>query len=173
MEKKDKKSKTVWEENLRKQLEKKRARRNKSKYSSDDDDDSDNTVQEATEEAEDFFMGEPDITKKKKKKKAESKNDKDQKLQDLDGVSKEELELLLADDKGTDTVHMRIHVLHLFTHLTLLLIPPDPQFKRSAVYVRQLAQKQQKGHMELPAEKEHTKLPKETKLPSGREKRRQ
>lgn len=104
MEKKDKKSKTVWEENLRKQREKKRARRNKSKYSSDDDDDdddSDNSDQKATEEAEDFFMEEPDITKKKKK--AEGKNDKDQKLQDMDGVSKEELELLLADDKGTDT----------------------------------------------------------------------
>lgn len=104
MEKKDKKSKSVWEEYLRKQREKKRARKNKSKYSSDDDDDddSDNTDQQAAGEAEDFFMEEPDITKKKKKK-AESKNDKDQKLKDMDGVSKEELELLLADDKGTDT----------------------------------------------------------------------
>ncbi|KAL5054710.1 hypothetical protein RYX36_035392 [Vicia faba] len=195
MEKKDKKSKTVWEENLRKQLEKKRARRNKSKYSSDDDDDdSDNTVQEATEEAEDFFMGEPDITKKKKKK-AESKNDKDQKLQDLDGVSKEELELLLADDKGTDTglkgynmkfkkgkgkktegaidegkIPNSAYEDPRFASIyspDFAIDPTDPQFKRSAVYVRQLAQKQQKGHMELPAEKEHTKLPKETKLPSG------
>lgn len=38
---------------------------------------------------------------------------------------------------------------------------------RSAVYVRQLAQKQQKGHKELSAEKEHTKFPMETKLPSS------
>jgi len=106
MEKKDKKSRTVWEECLRKKREKKKARKNKSKHSSSsDDDDSDNTDQEATEDADDFFIDEePDI--KKKKKKAESKNGKDHKLQDMDGVaktSKEELELLLADDKGTGT----------------------------------------------------------------------
>ncbi|CAL5213819.1 unnamed protein product [Lathyrus oleraceus] len=191
MEKKDKKSKSVWEEYLRKQREKKRARKNKSKYSSDDDDDSDNTDQQAAGEAEDFFMEEPDITKKKKKK-AESKNDKDQKLKDMDGVSKEELELLLADDKGTDTglkgynlkfkkgkgkktegvideakIPNSAYDDPRFASIyspDFAIDPTDPQFKRSAVYARQLAQKQQKGHMELPEEKEHTKFPKETKL---------
>jgi hypothetical protein len=105
MEKKDKESRTYWEECLRKKRERKKARKNKSKYSSSsDDDDSDNTDQEATKDADDFFIDEeqPDI----KKKKTESKNGKDHKLKDMDGVdqvSKEELELLLADDKGTDT----------------------------------------------------------------------
>ncbi|MCI35293.1 pre-rRNA-processing protein esf1-like, partial [Trifolium medium] len=106
MEKKDKESRTYWEECLRKKREKKKARKNKSKYSSSSsssDDDSNNTDQETTKEADDFFIDEePDI----KKKKTKSKNDKDHKLEDMDGVdqaSKEELELLLADDKGTDT----------------------------------------------------------------------
>ena len=101
MEKKDKKSETVWEEYLRKRREKKKARKNKSKHSSDDDS-SDDTDQEAAEEADDFFIEEPAV---KKRKKAQSKNDEESKNQDMDGVdkaSKEELELLLADDKGTD-----------------------------------------------------------------------
>lgn len=101
MEKKDKYSETVWEAYLRKRREKKKARKNKSKYSSDDDDDSD-ADQEATEEADDFFE-EPAV---KKKKKAQSERDEEYKHQDMDGndkASKEELELLLADDKGADT----------------------------------------------------------------------
>ncbi|CAK8578183.1 unnamed protein product [Lathyrus sativus] len=195
MEKKDKKSKSVWEEYLRKQREKKRARKNKSKYSSDDDDDSDNTDQQAAGEADDFFMEEePDITKKKTKK-VESKKDKDQKLKDMDGVSKEELELLVADDKGTDTglkgynlkfkkgkgkktegvidegkIPNSAYDDPRFASIyspDFAIDPTDPQFKRSAVYARQLAQKQQKGHMELPPEREHPKFPKETKLSSG------
>lgn len=102
MEKKDKKSETVWEAYLRKRREKRKARKNKSKYSSDDDDDSNDTDQEATEEADDFFIEEPAA---KKRKNEQNKNDKDHELKDRDGVdkaSKEELELLLADDKGTE-----------------------------------------------------------------------
>ncbi|KAG2408827.1 uncharacterized protein HKW66_Vig0036490 [Vigna angularis] len=95
LEKKDKKSETVWDAYLRKKREKKKARKNKAKYSSDDD--SDDTDQEATEEADDFFIEEPAV---KKRKKAQS-TDEEHKPQDK--VSKEELELLLADDKGTDT----------------------------------------------------------------------
>lgn len=195
MEKKDKKSRTVWEECLRKKREKKKARKNKSKHSSSDDD-SDNTDHEATEDADDFFIDEePDI--KKKKKKAESKNDKDHKLQDMDGVakaSKEELELLLADDKGTGTGLKGYNLkfkkgkgkkaenaidegkipnnafddprfASIFS-ADFAIDPTDPQFKRSAVYARQLAQKQQKGREELSVEREHVKFPKETQLSS-------
>lgn len=100
MEKKDKKAETVWDAYLRKKREKKKARKNKSKFSSDDDD-GDDTDQEAAEDADDFFIDEPVVEKRKK-----SKIDKDHDLEDMDGVneaSKEELELLLADDKGTDT----------------------------------------------------------------------
>jgi len=87
---------------LRKIREKKKAWKNKAKYSSSDDY-SDDTEQEATEEEDDFFIEEPAV---KKRKKVQNKNDKEHKLPDMNGVdkaSKEELELLLADDKVTDT----------------------------------------------------------------------
>ena len=102
MEKKDKKSETVWDAYLSKKSEKKKAGKNKRKYSSDDDD-SDDTDQEATEEADDFFIEEPAA---KKRKKPQNKEDEEQRHEEIDGLdkaSKEELELLLADDKGTDT----------------------------------------------------------------------
>ena len=99
MEKKDKKSETVWDAHLRKKCEKKKTRKNKRKYSSDDDD-SDDTDQEATEEADDFFIEEPAV---KKRKKLENKDEEPKEMNGLDEASKEELELLLADDKGTDT----------------------------------------------------------------------
>lgn len=99
LEKKDKKSETVWEAYLRKRREKKKARKSKSKHSSSDDDTSD-TDQETAEQADDFFMEEPPVKKRK------NKTNKEQKHQDMDEVdkaTKEELELLLADDKGTNT----------------------------------------------------------------------
>ncbi|KAK2437660.1 pre-rRNA-processing protein ESF1 [Trifolium repens] len=195
MEKKDKESRTYWEECLRKKREKKKARKNKSKYSSSSDDDSDNTDQEATKEADDFFIDEeqPDI----KKKKTESKNDKDHKLKDMDGVdqaSKEELELLFADDKGTDTglkgynlkfkkgkgkkmesaidegkipnsAYDDPRFASIFSP-DFAIDPTDPQFKRSAVYARQLAQKQQKGRVEVSAEQEQKKFSKRTQSSS-------
>jgi len=150
LEKKDKKSETVWDAYLRKKREKKKARKNKAKNSSDDD--SDDTDQEATEEADDFFVEEPSV---KKRKKAQSTEDEEHKPQDK--VSKEELELLLADDKGTDTglkgynlkfkkarekgrrmllmrkkyqvMHLMIHVFQLFSLQTMQLIPPTHNLK--------------------------------------------
>ncbi|XP_045826879.1 pre-rRNA-processing protein esf1 [Trifolium pratense] len=195
MEKKDKESRTYWEECLRKKREKKKARKNKSKYSSSsDDDDINNTDQETTKDVDDFFIDEEPDTKKKKTK---SKNDKDHKLEDMDGVdqvSKEELELLLADDKGTDTGLKGYNLkfkkgkgkkmesavdegkipnsafddprfASIFSS-DFAIDPTDPQFKRSAVYARQLAQKQQKGRVELSTEKEQVKFPSRTQLSS-------
>ncbi|KAE9597901.1 hypothetical protein Lal_00029505 [Lupinus albus] len=184
MEKKDKNSETVWEAYLRKKREKKRARKSKSKYSSSSDDDDSDTDPEATE-ADNFFVEEPAV---KKRKKAGSKRDGENKDQDMDGMnkaSKEELELLLADDKGTDTglkgynlkfkkgkgkrgenvidegkIPSSDYEDPRFAALLspdFVIDPTDPQFKRSAVYARQLAQKKQIGHSEIPVETEYVK----------------
>lgn len=186
MEKKDKKSETVWDAYLSKKSEKKKAGKNKRKYSSDDDD-SDDTDQEATEEADDFFIEEPAA---KKRKKPQNKEDEEQRHEEIDGLdkaSKEELELLLADDKGTDTgvkgynlkfkkgkgkkrrengideekIPSNAYNDPRFSALfspNYAIDPTDPQFKRSATYARQLAQKQQKDNADPPVEREPTKL---------------
>lgn len=102
LEKKDKKSETVWEAYLRKRHEKKQARKNKSKDSSGDE--SSDTDQEAPEQPDDFFVEEPPI--KRSKKEARGKNDEERLHQDLDKeaeTSRAELELLVADDKGAET----------------------------------------------------------------------
>lgn len=89
LEKKDRKSETVWEAHLRKKQEKKKARKSKSM----DSDDSYDSDREPVEESGDFFAGD-----------ADNKNDKkDKKGKNLDKegeASKEELELLLGDDDG-------------------------------------------------------------------------
>ncbi|KAK9284848.1 hypothetical protein L1049_024028 [Liquidambar formosana] len=59
LEKKDKKSETVWEAHLRKRSEKKKARKNRSKYSSEDE--GSDTDQEAIEQPDDFFVEEPSV----------------------------------------------------------------------------------------------------------------
>ncbi|KAF7828993.1 Pre-rRNA-processing protein esf1 [Senna tora] len=195
LEKKDRKSETVWEEYLRKKREKKKARKSKSKHSSSDDDISD-TDKEAIEEADDFFMEEPPI---KKRKEGKSKSNKEQKHQVTDGVdkaTKEELELLLADDTGTNTglrgYNLKFNKAKgkrvkenidegkipstefddprfaaLFTRPDYVLDPTDPQFKRSAAYARQRAHKQQKGDTNPMAEEEYVKLPKGVQSPSN------
>ncbi|CAL0313252.1 unnamed protein product [Lupinus luteus] len=194
MEKKDKNSETVWEAYLRKKREKKRARKNKSKYSSSSSDDDSDIDPEATE-ADDFFVEEPAV---KKRKKSESKRDGESKHQDIDGIdeaSKEELELLLADDKGTDTGVKGYNLKFKkgkgkkgenvidegkipssdfedprFAALLspdFVIDPTDPQFKRSAVYARQLAQKKQMGHSEIPIEAERAKPARGTQLSSN------
>ncbi|KAL2966330.1 hypothetical protein AAZX31_16G110100 [Glycine max] len=182
MEKKDKKSETVWDAHLRKKCEKKKTRKNKRKYSSDDDD-SDDTDQEATEEANDFFIEEPAV---KKRKKLENKDEEPKEMNGLDEASKEELELLLADDKGTDTglkgynlkfkkgkgkrtensideekIPSNAYDDPRFSALfspDYAIDPTNPQFKRSATYARQLAQKQQKDNADPPVEREPTKV---------------
>lgn len=159
LEKKDKKSETVWEAHLRKRREKKKASKSKSKHSSSDDDDISDTDEEALEQEDDFFMDDPPT---KKRKKEQSKSNKEQKHQDTDGVdkaTKEELELLLADDQGTNAgirgYNLKIkkakdkrvketidegkiptadfddpRFAALFTSPDYVLDPTDPQFKR-------------------------------------------
>ncbi|XP_054824273.1 pre-rRNA-processing protein esf1 isoform X2 [Prosopis cineraria] len=191
LEKRDKKSETVWEAYLRKRREKKRDWKSKSKHSSSDDDNSD-TDQDTTEQADDFFMEEPPI---KKRKEGKSK----QKHQVIDGAektTKEELELLLADDQGANTglrgYNLKFKMAKgkraqetieeakipsadlddprfaaLFTSRDYVLDPTEPQFKRSAVYARQRAHKLQKGDIDFSAEEKHVKLSRGIQLSSN------
>ncbi|CAK9180228.1 unnamed protein product [Ilex paraguariensis] len=100
-------------------------------------------------------------------------------------ASRAELELLLADEKGADTSlkgynlkpkkakgkkgkglpdEGKIPTINyddarfsrFFTSPLFALDPTDPQFKRSAAYARQIAQKQQKGNQESIGEEDHT-----------------
>lgn len=194
LEKKDKNSETVWEAYLRKRREKKQARKNKSKYSSDDDSSDSDTDQHAPEQPDDFFVEEPSV--KRSKKEAVGKSDKERLNQNMDKeaeASQAELELLLADDKGTET-GLKGYCLKpkkakgkkgkevpdedklpsvnyddprfsaLFTSPLYALDPTDPHFKRSVAYARQVAQRQQ-NKQEL-VEKEHLELPTTSHLPS-------
>ncbi|KAL3844963.1 hypothetical protein ACJIZ3_002366 [Penstemon smallii] len=154
LEKKDNKSETVWEANLRKRKEKKKAMKNRSKYSSEDDN-SDDPDRELGEQPDDFF--EEEISDNKvRTREAEA--------------STAELELLLADDTGADNNNIKGFNLKpkkskgkkgkeipdegkiptidyddprfssLFANPLFALDPTDPQFKRSAAYARQIAQ---------------------------------
>ncbi|XP_059645300.1 pre-rRNA-processing protein esf1 [Cornus florida] len=186
LEKKDKKLETVWEAYLRKRSEKKKARKNRSKNSSEDE--SSDTDQEAPEQFDDFFAEEPSVKGSKESRgKKDRKEKRHKETADEAEASRAELELLLADDKGEDASlkgynlkpkkakgkkgkeipdEGKIPTIDyddprfsaLFTSPLYALDPTDPQFKRSAVYVRQLAQKQQKGGQEELEGKEPTKL---------------
>ncbi|KAI3767825.1 hypothetical protein L2E82_18252 [Cichorium intybus] len=173
LEKKDKKSETVWDAYLRKKKEKKKARKNNK---SDDDSDSD-SGRELVEESGDFFAG--DSKKVKKDRKQETGKEGE--------ASKAELELLLGDDdnnnnnvkgynlkrkkskgekgkkgkkEGMDEEKIPTvdyddsRFSSLFTRPDYALDPTDPQFKRSAAYVRQVAQKQHKGDVDRKGEQE-------------------
>ncbi|XVF58564.1 hypothetical protein PTKIN_Ptkin07bG0076200 [Pterospermum kingtungense] len=165
LEKKDREAETVWEAHLRKRLEKKKAKKNKSKYSSEDE--SYETDTEAAEEPDDFFVEEPSSKKSKKERKQHEDMEKEAE------ASRDELELLLTDDRGTDTGlkgynlkakkakgkkrkevvdEEKIPVVvddprfsALFTSPLYALDPTNPQFKRSATYARQAGKKLQKG----------------------------
>ncbi|KAK9165072.1 hypothetical protein Scep_000263 [Stephania cephalantha] len=167
---KQKESESVWEATLRKRREKKLARRNRSKKSSEDDcSDTDTEASEDFEQPDDFFIEEP-ASKNDKVGKGTGKGKK-QKGDDVDqGVSRAELELLLADDQGAEQSLKgynlkpkktkgkreedipsedkipevddddRFSALLKTSHFAL--DPTDPMFERSATYVRRLAQKQ-------------------------------
>ncbi|KAJ8618188.1 hypothetical protein MRB53_014374 [Persea americana] len=206
LEKQDKKSETVWEAYLRKRSEKRKERKRTSKLSSSDDDDSDYD-QKAAAQPDDFFLEESldtDVEDPKKSSKDNSKKTKSKKRkterryspEDTEKeqvASKEELELLLTDDKGTepslkgynlksknvkgkrgkevltedklptfdhdDPRFAPILKSHLFA-----LDPTDPQFKRSATYLRQLAQKQQKSRGNDTKEKDEREPSREEQL---------
>lgn len=169
LEKKDKKSETVWEAYLKKKREKKKARKHKSKNSSDED--ADDSDQGPVEEPDDFFVEEPSFKKSKKESKKQDKQEKGKEKEDE--ASKAELELLLADDNGADTGLRGYNIKAkktkgkrgkeirdedkipaadyndprfsaLVTKPDFALDPTDPQFKRSAAYARQMVQKQHK-----------------------------
>ncbi|KAG1334305.1 putative pre-rRNA-processing protein ESF1 [Cocos nucifera] len=176
LEKKDKKSETVWEAVLRKRSEKKKARKRRSKYSSEDDS-SDYDVQEAPDQPDDFFAEEPSATDTKVNKK-NSKELSKTKVKDMEKeqeASRAELELLLAEDQGaehgpkgynlkpkkvkgktgkekpSDDKLPDVNIADdprfsaLFSSHHFAMDPTDPQFKRSAAYIRQRQWKQQSG----------------------------
>lgn len=112
LEKRDKKSETVWETVLRKSKEKKAARKKRSKYSSDDES-SDFDAQEADEQPDDFFVEEPmDVdanasekhskVPKKRGKNRQGRRERTPELAMEREASKAELELLFAEDQGVD-----------------------------------------------------------------------
>lgn len=102
LEKKDKKSETVWEAQLRKRREKKMARKNSSKYSTDDE--SSDSDREPKEEVDDFFVEEPSIKAGKEGKgKKDKRGKKNEETAEAEAASIAELELLLADGNTADT----------------------------------------------------------------------
>ncbi|XP_022132581.1 pre-rRNA-processing protein esf1 [Momordica charantia] len=183
LEKKDKKSETVWEAYLRKRREKKVAAKNKSTHSSDDE--SSDTDREVVEEADDFFVEEPPVKKGKNDQTKSIRNRKHAGKDEEAEASRAELELLLADDQGVETGVKGYNLKHkkkkgkkdlaedkipmvdyddprfsaLFNSALFSLDPTDPQFKRSAAYVRQLALKQQKGDEDQLMKGQHRKSP--------------
>lgn len=184
LEKKDKKSETVWEAYLRKRKEKKKSRKNRSKDSSEDE--SSDSDGDAVKEHDDFFVDEPAL---KRSKEAQGNNSKRKEMLHQEAeASKAELELLLADDKGTDTglkgYNLKPKRLKgkngkevpdaaklpnfnlddprfsaLFTSPEFALDPTDPQFKRCAAVAPLIEQKQQRkimrGEDGLPTEQHH------------------
>lgn len=192
LEKKGKKSETVWEAYLRKRSEKKKARKNKSKYSSEDE--GSDTDQEAPEQPDDFFVEEPSV--KRGKKAVRGKIVEERLHQDADKeaeASIAELELLVADDKGEETGHKRYNLKPkkakgrkgkevpdedkipdldyndprfsaLFTSPQFALDPTNPEFQRWAALSRHLVQTKQ-NRQEV-AERERMKLSTTSKMPS-------
>ncbi|KAL2465430.1 nucleolar domain protein [Abeliophyllum distichum] len=163
---KDKKSETVSESYLRKKREKKKAWKNRSKNSSDEE--SSDTERKHEEQLDDFFVeGETQVRSTKRDKPNQET------VQEAE-AGRAELELLLADDMGTDN-NLKGYNLKpkkgkgkkgkeipdegkipdvdyddprfssLFTSPLFALDPTDPQFKRSAVYAWQMAQKKKGG----------------------------
>ncbi|KAL3377852.1 hypothetical protein AABB24_003982 [Solanum stoloniferum] len=183
LEKKDKQSETVWEAYLRKKREKKKSRKGNTKDSSEDE--SSDSDQEPIDEPEDFFIEEPSAKgDKDSQHKSTRKGKQSLEASEEAEASRAELELLLADDKGGDPnlkgynmkpkkakgkkgkgtpVEDKLPTIDyedprfssLFKSHLFALDPTDPQFKRSAAYARQLAQKQHKVEEEIVSAKQH------------------
>ncbi|XP_073284107.1 pre-rRNA-processing protein esf1-like isoform X2 [Primulina huaijiensis] len=179
LEKKDKRSETVWDEILRKRREKKKANKNRSNYSSDDEGGyTDHKISEPAEHQDDFFIDEPSAADSKRNQVRSTKtgNYIQETVQEAE-ASIAELELLLADDnggatnikgynlkpkkkkgkKGTEILDEGkiptadvddLRFSSLFTSPHFALDPTDPQFKRSATYSRQIAQKREISNQE-------------------------
>lgn len=182
LEKKDKQSETVWEAYLRKKREKKKSRKGNTKDSSEDE--SSDSDQEPIDESEDFFIEEPSAKgDKDSQHKSTRKGKQSLEASEEAEASRAELELLLADDKEGDPnlkgynmkpkkakgkkgkgtpVEDKLPTIDyedprfssLFKSHLFALDPTDPQFKRSAAYARQLAQKQHKVEEEIVSAKQ-------------------
>ncbi|CAN6889255.1 unnamed protein product [Brassica oleracea] len=164
-EKKEEKPETVWEAQLRKMQEKKKARRMQKK--DEDDDSPDDDDDDSSDDEDDYNV---DDHKKKKKMMMKNKNKKglEEKLA-ADERSRAELELILADENGGDGKGLKGYNIKrkskkrskemaeekipsadpedsrfsaAITDPNYALDPTNPQFKRSATYVKQLTQKQ-------------------------------
>ncbi|KAK3037143.1 hypothetical protein RJ639_031030 [Escallonia herrerae] len=197
LEKKDRKSETVWEAYNRKRKEKKKARKNRAKDSSEDE--SSDIDQEPAEQPDDFFIEEsPPKGSKEGRGNSTRKGKQQQEAAKDDAASRAELELLLADDKGAET-NLKGYNLKLkksrgkvaketseegklptadyddprfssiFTSPLFALDPTDPQFKRSAAYARQIAKKQPEDEQEM-ARQERRALPGQPQLSDDLEK---
>ncbi|KAG2273403.1 hypothetical protein Bca52824_067958 [Brassica carinata] len=180
-EKKEEKPETVWEAQLRKMREKKKARRMQKK--DDDDDDSDDSSDGDDDEDDDY-----NVDHKKTKKKLMNKNKKglEEKLA-ADEKSLAELELIVADENGKGLKGYNIkgkgkkkskgmaeekipsadpddsRFSAAFTDPNYALDPTNPQFKRSATYVKQLTQKQKEDPRSQEEQVKHV----ETKTTDG------
>ncbi|KAM7516100.1 hypothetical protein LguiA_005683 [Lonicera macranthoides] len=191
LEKKDKQSESVWEAYLRERREKKKARKNRRNDSSEDESSDDND-RGPVEQPDDFFVEEVPAKVSKKAGGKARKGKRQEEIDEETKASRAELELLLADDKGGETNLKGYNLKHkkakgkkgkeipdegkiptvdyddprfssLFTSPLFALDPTDPQFKRSAAYARQIAQKQQKVDREEMGRKQETKLPAEAR----------
>ncbi|XP_076914630.1 pre-rRNA-processing protein ESF1-like [Bidens hawaiensis] len=170
LEKKNEKSETTWDAYLRKRKEKKKARKNRSKNSSDDDDDG--SDDKPVEEMGDFFVSETSQKKKHKKdKKSETAEEDEASRAELelllatdeggDGNNVKGYNMKRKKSKGKKGGKDEIdeekiptadyedpRFSSVFTRPEFALDPTDPRFKRSAVYVRQVAHKQSKGDVD-------------------------
>ncbi|XP_047319355.1 pre-rRNA-processing protein esf1 [Impatiens glandulifera] len=177
LEKKDKESETVWEAYLRKKKEKKKSKKIRSKNSSDDES-SGYDDEPRQDHADDFFIEEPTVDKVDKKEKKQKgavdeaeagraelelllANDDGEINTGLKGYNmkpkkkskgkkgnKNSLEEIQEDGKLPNVDYEDPRFSSLFTSPLFALDPTDPQFKRSAVYARQLAQNQGKSGRE-------------------------
>ncbi|WOH08944.1 hypothetical protein DCAR_0728395 [Daucus carota subsp. sativus] len=186
LEKKDRQSETVWEAYLRKRKEKKKASKNRSKYSSEDE--SSDSDREPVEEPDDFFVEEPHSKRTKESKgKSNNKRKQPQEITKEAEASRAELELLLADEtgdtnlkgynlkpkkskgkKGKEIIDEeklptiddddRKRFSSLLNTPLFALDPTDPQYKRSAAFARQVAQKHKMEKDEETGRNESPKL---------------
>ncbi|CAM8958796.1 unnamed protein product [Rhodiola kirilowii] len=191
LERSENKSETVWEAHLRKRKEKRKAKKSKK------DSDEESNYSDNDEGIDDFFSDGPQLKRCKGDSKIKSdKKGKDNMEADKEaGASRAELELLLTDDKGTES-HAKGYKIKpektkgkkgkevvddkkipeadlddprfqcLFKNPLFALDPTDPQFKRSAAYRRQLADKQKKAEQDADSAKDETKSPKPSQMPS-------
>ncbi|KAK1365254.1 NUC153 domain-containing protein [Heracleum sosnowskyi] len=200
LEKKDRQSETVWEAYLRKRKEKKKASKNRSKYSSEDESsDSDREPVEETDDF--FVEEPHAKQTKGAQRKSTKKGKQPQETTKEAEASRAELELLLADETGNtnlkgynlkpkkskgkkgkeihdeeklptidDDDRKRFSVL-LNNNPLYALDPTDPQYKRSAAFARQVAQKHKKDNHEETGRNEplHERAPLSDDLGTGRD----